>query len=97
LNNQFIIKICRWYTKANQINPKNGRPYNQLALLAVYEKRKLDAVYYYMRSLMASNPFQSAKDSLLSLFEEYRRKVSSFLILFILFFICIFYFWHSMN
>lgn len=71
-----IIIICRWYTKANQINPKNGRPYNQLALLAVYEKRKLDAVYYYMRSLMASNPFQSAKDSLLTLFEEYRRKVS---------------------
>ncbi|XP_050536614.1 telomerase-binding protein EST1A-like isoform X2 [Daktulosphaira vitifoliae] len=64
----------QWYTKANLINPKNGRPYNQLALLAVYEKRKLDAVYYYMRSLMASNPFQSAKDSLLSLFEEYRRK-----------------------
>ncbi|XP_022172411.1 telomerase-binding protein EST1A-like isoform X2 [Myzus persicae] len=64
----------QWYTKANQINPKNGRPYNQLALLAVYEKRKLDAVYFYMRSLMASNPFQSAKDSLLSLFEEYRRK-----------------------
>lgn len=25
---------------------------------------------------MASNPFQSAKDSLLTLFEEYRRKVS---------------------
>lgn len=67
--------VYRWYTKANQINPKNGKPYNQLALLAVYEKRKLDAVYYYMRSLMASNPFQSAKDSLLSLFEDYRKKV----------------------
>lgn len=25
-----------WYTKAQQINPKNGRPYNQLAILAVY-------------------------------------------------------------
>lgn len=25
-----------WYTKAQQINPKNGRPYNQLALLAIY-------------------------------------------------------------
>lgn len=72
--------MYRWYTKANQINPKNGRPYNQLALLAVYEKRKLDAVYYYMRSLMASNPFQSAKDSLLSLFEEYRRKVNQYFI-----------------
>jgi len=79
-----ISMICRWYTKANQINPKNGKPYNQLALLAVYEKRKLDAVYYYMRSLMASNPFQSAKDSLLSLFEEYRRKVDILLLLLLL-------------
>lgn len=26
----------RWYVKANEINPKNGKPYNQLALLAVY-------------------------------------------------------------
>lgn len=25
-----------WYLKAQQIAPKNGRPYNQLALLAVY-------------------------------------------------------------
>lgn len=28
---------CRvWYIKANEINPKNGKPYNQLAVLAVY-------------------------------------------------------------
>lgn len=26
----------RWYLKAQQLNPKNGRPYNQLALLAHY-------------------------------------------------------------
>lgn len=29
-------KSKNWYTKAHQINPKNGRPYNQLAILAVY-------------------------------------------------------------
>ncbi|XP_052737444.1 telomerase-binding protein EST1A isoform X3 [Bicyclus anynana] len=63
-----------WYTKAQQINPKNGRPYNQLAILAIYARRKLDAVYYYMRSLMSSNPFQSARESLLSLFDENRKK-----------------------
>ncbi|XP_037869133.1 telomerase-binding protein EST1A isoform X2 [Bombyx mori] len=63
-----------WYTKAQQINPKNGRPYNQLAILAIYSRRKLDAVYYYMRSLMSSNPFQSARESLLSLFDENRKK-----------------------
>ncbi|CAL8282263.1 unnamed protein product [Arctogadus glacialis] len=63
-----------WYLRAQQIAPKNGRPYNQLALLAVYTKRKLDAVYYYMRSLAVSNPILTAKESLMSLFEEARRK-----------------------
>ncbi|XP_058267513.1 telomerase-binding protein EST1A isoform X2 [Hemibagrus wyckioides] len=68
-------KARSWYLKAQQIAPKNGRPYNQLAVLAVYTKRKLDAVYYYMRSLSASNPILTAKESLMSLFEESKRKV----------------------
>uniref|UniRef100_A0A8C3FZF6 Telomerase-binding protein EST1A n=1 Tax=Cyclopterus lumpus TaxID=8103 RepID=A0A8C3FZF6_CYCLU len=68
-----IVRSC-WYLKAQQIAPKNGRPYNQLALLAVYTKRKLDAVYYYMRSLAASNAILTAKESLMSLFEEAKRK-----------------------
>lgn len=67
-------KARSWYLKAQQIAPKNGRPYNQLALLAVYTKRKLDAVYFYMRSLAASNPILTAKESLMSLFEEAKRK-----------------------
>ncbi|KAK6305739.1 hypothetical protein J4Q44_G00245190 [Coregonus suidteri] len=67
-------KARSWYLKAQQIAPKNGRPYNQLALLAVYTKRKLDAVYYYMRSLAVSNPILTAKESLMSLFEEAKRK-----------------------
>ncbi|XP_043484616.1 telomerase-binding protein EST1A-like isoform X3 [Leptopilina heterotoma] len=70
-------KSRHWYLKAQQINPKNGRPYNQLALLAHYARRKLDAVYYYMRSLMASNPFQSARESLIALFDENRKKYES--------------------
>ncbi|XP_030328785.1 telomerase-binding protein EST1A isoform X4 [Strigops habroptila] len=67
-------KARSWYLKAQQIAPKNGRPYNQLALLAIYTRRKLDAVYYYMRSLAASNPILTAKESLMSLFEETKRK-----------------------
>jgi protein SMG6 len=56
--------------------PKNGRSYNQLALLAMYQNRRLDAVYYYMRSLAASNPFLTARENLLAIFDEVRRKVS---------------------
>jgi protein SMG6 len=88
-----------YYVKAQQIVPKNGRPFNQLALLAVYsvstslicskenvsltdcrlnlQKRKIDAVYFYMRSLMSSNPFLSAKESLVALFDEIRKKVTN--------------------
>ncbi|NWI21703.1 EST1A protein, partial [Crypturellus soui] len=32
-------KARSWYLKAQQIAPKNGRPYNQLALLAIYTVR----------------------------------------------------------
>lgn len=35
-----LVPLCMlhpsWYLRAQQIAPKNGRPYNQLALLAVY-------------------------------------------------------------
>ncbi|XP_055709469.1 telomerase-binding protein EST1A isoform X2 [Phlebotomus papatasi] len=67
-------KARQWYMKAQQILPSNGRPYNQLAVLSIYSKRKVDAVYYYMRSLMSSNPFKSARESLLALFDETRKK-----------------------
>ncbi|KAK3084840.1 hypothetical protein FSP39_019998 [Pinctada imbricata] len=66
-----------WYTKAQQLAPKNGRPYNQLAILALYTRRKLDAVYFYMRSLAATNPFLTARESLMSLFDEARKKAES--------------------
>ncbi|XP_052900031.1 telomerase-binding protein EST1A [Anopheles moucheti] len=67
-------KATQWYVKAQQILPKNARPYNQLALLSVYAKRKIDAVYFYMRSLMSSNPFESARESLMDLFNETKKK-----------------------
>lgn len=44
--------------------------------LFFFAEGKLDAVYYYMRSLAASNPILTAKESLMSLFEETKRKVS---------------------
>lgn len=47
-----------------------------LNLVVFLQRRKLDAVYYYMRSLAASNPILTAKESLMSLFEETKRKVS---------------------
>lgn len=92
-------KAKQWYVKAQQIMPKNGRPYNQLALLSVYavggclvilvcnlttdgglfdfRNVKLMRSTSIMRSLMSSNPFESARESLMDLFNETKKKVSS--------------------
>ena len=45
-------------------------------LLFDWQRRKLDAVYNYIRSLAASNPFITARESLMSLFDDVRKKVS---------------------
>lgn len=63
-----------WYVKAYQLIPSNGMPSNQLAILSLYGKRKFDAIFYHMRSLHASNPIKSAKESLVILFDELRKK-----------------------
>lgn len=67
----------KWYQMALQVHPRNGRPFNQLAIIAVNQKRPLDVVYYYVRSLTASNPFMSARDSLVSMFDDIRKKYIS--------------------
>lgn len=66
-----------WYTRAYQLIPSNGMPSNQLAILALYNKKKFDAIFYHMRSLNASNPIKSAKESLVILFDELRKKYQS--------------------
>lgn len=67
----------QWYVKAYQLIPSNGMPSNQLAILALYNKRKFDAIFYHMRSLNASNPIKSAKESLVILFDELHKKYKS--------------------
>ncbi len=32
---QFESCLCRYYSRAQQLVPKNGRPYNQLAVVAI--------------------------------------------------------------
>ena len=44
--------------------------------MAFLQHRRLDAVYYYMRSLATVPPFQSAYDSLVAIFAETGQKVS---------------------
>ncbi|XP_022794858.1 telomerase-binding protein EST1A-like [Stylophora pistillata] len=66
--------IRSWYLKANKLAPKNGKPYNQLGVIAVSANRKLDSVYYYIRSLAVSNPILTAREKLTAIFHDIQVK-----------------------
>ena len=57
-----------------QLYPKNGKPYNQLAVLAVHTENMVEAVYYYARSLAVRSPILTARDALANVFEKVRCK-----------------------
>lgn len=56
-----------WYTKAADRNPPVGRLYHHLAILA--RPNALQQLYYYGRSLNSVEPFPSARESILTLFD----------------------------
>jgi len=72
--NQNWASIRSWYLKANKLAPKNGKPYNQLGVIAVLANRKLDSVYYYIRSLTVSNPILTAREKLTAIFYDIQKK-----------------------
>ena len=62
------------YLKAHRLDPSDGHPWNQLALLAVCTRRKVDAVCYFMRALAAARPSVSSEENLRQLFEGTKRR-----------------------
>ncbi|KAF3041021.1 hypothetical protein E8E11_001267 [Didymella keratinophila] len=56
-----------WYTKAADRNPPVGRLYHHLAILA--RPNALHQLYYYGRSLNSVEPFPSARESIMTLFD----------------------------
>ena len=64
----------KWYEQAQMVSPRHGRPYNKLAIIAMHVKRLPDAVYYFMRSLNAVNPFLNGREILQSIFEDVRKR-----------------------
>lgn len=73
--NQRDYSLARYYyLKAIPFAPKISRAYHQLAILAVYTKRRLDSCYYYFRCLQVPIPLTSVRQSLNAIFEEVRQK-----------------------
>ncbi|MBE3041810.1 hypothetical protein IMZ48_04365, partial [Candidatus Bathyarchaeota archaeon] len=57
----------QWYKKASDLSPGTGRLYHHLAILA--RPNWLQQLLYYSKSLCVPNPFESARESILTLFE----------------------------
>lgn len=57
----------RWYSKALDVIPKTGRLYHHLAILAC--SNALQQLFYYSKALSASEPFESAWESIMTLFD----------------------------
>lgn len=68
------MRACSYYTTASALIPKNGRPFNQLGVIALLTRRRLDALYYYARAIAAQNPLVAARESLIQLFAEVHKR-----------------------
>eukprot|EP01027_Heterolobosea_sp_BB2_P010046 GEZU01014792.1.p1 GENE.GEZU01014792.1~~GEZU01014792.1.p1 ORF type:complete len:355 (-),score=75.97 GEZU01014792.1:16-1080(-) len=66
-----------FYFRALELQPTNGNPHNQLAVLATYQEDECEAIYRYFRSLAVKKPFISARDNLTLLFEKNRQKLQT--------------------
>ncbi|PHH77772.1 hypothetical protein CDD82_3363 [Ophiocordyceps australis] len=56
-----------WYSKASDNCPRTGRLYHHLAILA--RPNALQQLYYYAKSLCVPIPFDSARESIMTLFD----------------------------
>ncbi|KAJ3366927.1 hypothetical protein GGF31_007728 [Allomyces arbusculus] len=63
-----------YYTQAQALIPFNGNPHNQLAILAASKRHDLDAVYHYLRSMLAPHPFATARENLVLQLQQARRR-----------------------
>lgn len=64
----------RYYRHAALVYPAGGNAHNQLAVLATYLADDRSAVYHYFRSLAVTEPFLIARENLLLLFEQNRKR-----------------------
>ena len=56
-----------WYSKASDEHPEIGRLYHHLAILA--GPNALQKLFYYVKALICEEPFSSARESVLTLFD----------------------------
>ncbi|KFD71442.1 hypothetical protein M514_10582 [Trichuris suis] len=72
------VESSKFSTQAVHLVPHNGRPYNQLALLANEKNLRLEVAYYLIRALAVKRPVGSASDMLTLIYKNVEKE-SSFL------------------
>ncbi|KAL2464592.1 Protein SMG7 [Forsythia ovata] len=68
-----------YYLQASSLWPSSGNPHHQLAILASYSNDELLSIYRYFRSLAVDNPFVTARDNLIIVFEKNRQSYTQLL------------------
>ncbi|KZO99267.1 hypothetical protein CALVIDRAFT_407267 [Calocera viscosa TUFC12733] len=53
-----------YYQAAISLAPQNGTPFNQLAILATYQSKQFDALYYYYRAACTKQPFATVTENM---------------------------------
>ena len=64
-----------WYSRASDKAPTTGRLYHHLAILA--RPNPLQQLHYYSKSLCVENPFHSARESIMTLFDPIMSRTSN--------------------
>ena len=64
-----------WYSKAADKRPTVGRLYHHIAILA--RPNVLQQLFFYSKSLTVGQPFPSARESILSLFEPMNKLITN--------------------
>ncbi|KAL7752005.1 hypothetical protein RI367_002533 [Sorochytrium milnesiophthora] len=66
--------VAGHYYAAMSIMPSNGRSFAQLAMLSNIRQNRLDAVYWYCRSLATQFPSSAARDNLAAIHKEHTQE-----------------------
>jgi tetratricopeptide (TPR) repeat protein len=70
-------EILHYYDVAIKLLPFNGNPYNQLAVISSHISDDLSACYFYYRSLLTIDPFPTAKENLVLLYQKNEKLFKS--------------------
>ncbi|KRZ50580.1 Telomerase-binding protein EST1A [Trichinella nativa] len=67
-----------YYQMAIVLGAFSSYPYNRLAVLGIQENRKLDAVYYFIRSIALSVSSSNSTEHLRSIFNDTKEEISAY-------------------